>query len=76
MPDSMSLERRQLLAALGAELVLTPGSEGMAGTVKKAEELAADIPNSFMTRQFDNPANPDAHRQTTAEEIWRIPTVE
>jgi cysteine synthase A len=71
MPDSMSLERRQLLEALGAELVLTPGSEGMVGTVKKAEELAARIPNSFMTRQFDNPANPAAHRHSTAEEIWR-----
>lgn len=71
MPDSMSLERRQLLAALGAELVLTPGNEGMVGTVTKAEELAAGLPNSFMTRQFDNPANPDAHRQYTAEEIWR-----
>jgi cysteine synthase A len=71
MPDSMSMERRQLLAALGAELVLTPGNEGMIGTVKKAEELAARIPNSFMTRQFDNPANPAAHRRSTAEEIWR-----
>ena len=71
MPDSMSLERRQLLEAFGVELVLTPGSEGMIGSVKKAEELAAAIPNSFMTRQFDNPANPEAHRRSTAGEIWK-----
>jgi cysteine synthase A len=71
MPDSMSLERRQLLEAFGVELVLTPGSEGMIGSVKKAEELTAAIPNSFMTRQFDNPANPEAHRRSTAGEIWK-----
>jgi len=71
MPDTMSLERRQLLAALGAEMVLTPGGEGMSGAVRKAEELAATMPNSFVPQQFKNPANPRAHRQTTAEEIWR-----
>ena len=70
MPDTMSVERRQLLAALGADLVLTPGSEGMRGAVEKAEELLRENPNSFMPQQFRNPANPEVHRLTTAEEIW------
>ncbi len=71
MPDSMSLERRKLLKALGAELVLTPGAQGMSGAVAEAERLAKATPNSFMPNQFANPANPQAHRKTTAEEIWR-----
>jgi len=71
MPETMSIERRNLLKALGAELVLTPGAEGMGGAIKKAEELAAQIPNSFIPQQFKNPANPAIHRKTTAEEIWR-----
>ncbi|WP_321328208.1 cysteine synthase A [uncultured Ilyobacter sp.] len=71
MPDTMSVERRNLLKALGAELVLTPGSEGMKGSINKAKELAEDIPNSVILQQFENPANPDIHRKTTAEEIWR-----
>lgn len=71
MPETMSVERRSLLAALGAELVLTPGAEGMKGAIRKAEELAAENPNSFLPQQFSNPANPEAHRNTTAEEIWR-----
>ncbi len=71
MPDTMSIERRQLLAALGAEVVLTPGKEGMTGAIKKAEELCKEIPNSFIPQQFRNPANPKIHRETTAEEIWR-----
>ncbi len=70
MPDTMSMERRNLLAALGAELVLTPGVLGMTGAIRKAEELAAETPNSFMPQQFKNPANPEIHRRTTAEEIW------
>ncbi len=71
MPDTMSVERRQLLAVLGAEVVLTPGGEGMRGAVRKAEELAEQIPDSFMPQQFRNQANPRAHRETTAQEIWR-----
>ncbi len=71
MPDTMSLERRQLLAIFGAELVLTPGAEGMPGAIRKAEQMAAENPNYFMPQQFKNPANPEIHRMTTAEEIWR-----
>jgi len=71
MPETMSLERRMLLRVLGADLVLTSGSEGMLGAITKAEELARQIPNSFMPQQFKNPANPEIHRRTTAEEIWR-----
>lgn len=70
MPETFSAERRNLLKALGAELVLTPGSEGMKGAIKKSEELATQIPNSFIPQQFKNPANPEIHRKTTAEEIW------
>jgi len=71
MPDTMSLERRQLLSIFGAELVLTPGAEGMPGAIRKAEQLVAENPNYFMPQQFKNPANPEVHRLTTAEEIWR-----
>lgn len=72
MPETMSLERRALLRALGAELVLTPGPEGMKGAIKKAKEMHDSDPNKyFMPQQFDNPANPEIHRKTTAEEIWR-----
>jgi cysteine synthase A len=71
MPDTMSLERRQLLSILGAQLVLTPGVEGMKGAIKKAEELAASGKDYYMPQQFRNPANPEIHRLTTAEEIWR-----
>ncbi len=70
MPETMSIERRNLLNALGAELVLTPGSEGMPGAIKKANELHTIYPNSFVPQQFKNPANPEIHRTTTAEEIW------
>jgi len=71
MPETMSKERRMLLRAYGAELILTPGSEGMAGAIRKAEELAASDTRYFIPQQFENPANPEIHRRTTAEEIWR-----
>ena len=70
MPETMSMERGKLLKMLGAELVLTPGSEGMPGAIKKAEELVAQVPKAFMPQQFKNPANPQIHRETTALEIW------
>lgn len=71
MPDTMSKERRMLLKAYGAELILSPGAEGMPGAIKKAEEIAKSDPHYFMPQQFDNPANPEIHRKTTAEEIWK-----
>jgi cysteine synthase A len=71
MPETFSVERRNLLKALGAKLVLTPGAEGMGGAIRKAEELHAVTPNSFIPQQFKNPVNPEVHRKTTAEEIWR-----
>ena len=71
MPETMSVERRKLLRGYGAELVLTPGAEGMSGAIRRAEQIVAELPNSFIPQQFTNPANPAIHRQTTAEEIWR-----
>ncbi len=70
MPESMSMERRSVLKALGAELVLTPAAEGMKGAIEAAQQLVADTPKSFLPQQFENPANPEIHRRTTAEEIW------
>lgn len=71
MPETMSLERRRLLKAFGSEIVLTPGAEGMPGAVRRAEDIVKNNPNAFMPQQFKNPANPEIHRRTTAEEIWR-----
>jgi cysteine synthase A len=71
MPESMSMERRMLLKAMGAKLILTPASEGMPGAIRRAGEIMAQMPGSFMPQQFENPANPEVHRRTTAEEIWR-----
>jgi len=71
LPETFSIERRNLMKALGAELILTPGAEGMKGAIRRATELAAITPNSFLPQQFKNPANPEIHRKTTAEEIWR-----
>ena len=70
MPDNMSIERRKLLRGFGADLVLTPAAERMPGAIKKAEEIAAEIPNAWIPQQFQNPANPEVHRKTTAEELW------
>src|SRR4029078_1552336 len=70
MPDNMSLERRKLLRGFGADLVLTPAAERMPGSIKRAEAIAADIPNAWIPQQFENPANPEVHRRTTAEELW------
>ena len=70
MPETMSVERRNLLRAYGAELVLTPGAEGMKGAIARAEELRQEIDGAFMPQQFENPANPEVHRRTTAEEVW------
>src|SRR5919204_189884 len=70
MPETMSMERRVLLAMLGAKLVLTPGTEGMKGAIARAEQIARETPNSWIPQQFDNPANPEIHRRTTAEEVW------
>jgi cysteine synthase A len=71
MPESMTLERRRMLKALGAEIILTPAAEGMPGAVRRAEQLLAENAGWFMPQQFKNPANPEVHRKTTAEEIWR-----
>ena len=71
MPDTMSIERQKLLKILGAKVVLTPGAQGMNGAIKRAEKLVKETPNSFMPQQFNNPSNPEIHRKTTAEEIWR-----
>ncbi len=70
MPDTMSIERRKLLTALGSELILTPGAEGIKGAIRRAEELAASDPHFFIPQQFENPANPAVHRRTTAQEVW------
>src|SRR5690606_10649233 len=71
MPESMSLERRRLLKALGAEIILTPAAEGMPGALRRAEEIAKSDKRYFVPQQFNNPANPETHRRTTAEEVWR-----
>jgi cysteine synthase A len=71
MPETMSIERRKLLRGFGAELVLTPGAEGMRGAIAQAEAIAAELPNAWIPQQFKNPANPEIHRRTTAEELWR-----